>query len=89
MIKELTSSLDRRTWERLMLYIDIIMFFVAVVSLISLVLNIYDAGYNFGGGDTAHAQKAMFYVAGSVAFLTFSMAWIFVRFFRNKLGYRV
>lgn len=81
---EILTGLDRGARERVTFYIDIIMFVVVVISLVFLVLHSYNAGLSTGEGTYINAQQEMMYMAACVAFLTASMTWIFVRFFRRK-----
>lgn len=69
--------------NRMMLSIDIIMFIIAIISMVFIAINFYNAGYSFGGGDSLKAQHHLIYAGASIAFLAVSMTWIFIRFFRN------
>ncbi|KAA0008020.1 MAG: hypothetical protein J7L32_04655 [Thermoplasmata archaeon] len=80
------SGLDRNTKERLMFFIDLMMFFIVAISMFFLVLNAYNAGKFFGSGSMGYAQQSLFYMAGSLVFVTVSMMWIFVRFFTARKG---
>ncbi|HEX17398.1 MAG TPA: hypothetical protein ENG60_03200 [Thermoplasmatales archaeon] len=71
------------TRERLILIIDIIMFIIAIISMVLTALNFYMAGYASGGGDYIGAQNHLMHACASTAFLAVSMMWIFVRFSRN------
>jgi len=74
---------DRSLRNRILLSVDIIMFIIAIISMVFTALNFYNAGYSFGGGDPAKSQQYLLYAGGSIAFLAVSMTWIFIRFFRN------
>lgn len=74
---------DLETKGRIVLSIDIIMFIIAVISMVFIAINFYNAGYYFGGGDSLRSQSYLLYAGASIAFLSVAMMWIFVRFFRN------
>lgn len=74
-------SMERR--EEILLMVDIIMFIIAIVSIILMALNFYRSGFFFGGGNAGYAQTYLMYGGASIATLSVSMTWIFVRFFRN------
>jgi hypothetical protein len=77
-------ELDRIARERVAFYIDIIMFIVVAVSIVSLALHSYAAGMRVGGESYINAQQEMMYVAASVAFLSVAMTWIFIRYFKKR-----
>ena len=74
---------DKNLRNKILLSIDIIMFIIAIISIVFTALNFYNAGYCFGGGNPAESQNYLMYAGASIAFLAVSMMWIFVRFFRN------
>ena len=74
---------EKEARDRIILSVDIIMFIIAIISMVFLAINFYNAGYSFGGGDSLKAQHHLIYAGTSIAFLAVSMTWIFVRFFRN------
>ncbi|HID24983.1 MAG TPA: hypothetical protein EYP23_00740 [Thermoplasmata archaeon] len=84
MVETPLVGLDRNTKERLMFFMDLMMFFIVAVSMFFLVLNAYNAGRFFGIGSMGCAQQSLFYVAGSTVFLSVSMTWIFIRFFKRR-----
>ncbi|MCD6541703.1 MAG: hypothetical protein J7K38_00020 [Thermoplasmata archaeon] len=73
----------RDTREGIILIVDIIMFVIAVISIILMSLNFYRAGFYFGNGSVGFAQTYLMYAGACIAPLSASMTWIFVRFFKN------
>lgn len=71
------------TWEGVILIVDIVMFAIAIISIIAMSLCFYRAGFFFGNGSVIYAQNQLMYAGACIATLSVSMTWIFVRFFRN------
>ena len=79
------THISRRTWYRWSFYINIVLFFIAAISVFLLIIDAYHAGETAvsGGGDSL--SQAWLFIARDVAFLSISMALIFFQFFRNLL----
>lgn len=82
----MTERLEKRDWKRIMFYADLLVVGVFLVSLTLAVLDTYNAGYHRGAGAHAAEAQAMWSIAKEAAFITGSLAWIFVRYFRNRIA---
>ena len=71
---------EKEARDRIILSVDIIMFIIAIISMVFMDINFYNAGSCFENDLKA---RYFMYAGASIAFLAVSMTWIFIRFFRN------
>jgi hypothetical protein len=79
-------QISKKTWYRWSFYVNIILFFIAAISLFLLIIDAYSAGKIVGTGGAGDAlSQAWLLVSRDVAFVSVSLALVFFQFFRNLL----
>lgn len=81
----MTQNFEKQEIKRFLFYGDILVVGIFVIALALLVRDAYFAGWYMATGNTAEHTRNLWYMARETAFLTASLAWIFVRFFKDKL----
>jgi len=80
-------QIDKKTWNKLSFYINIIMFLVVALFIYLLVMDVYYAGklatQIYGPSD--ELSQAWVYIVRDIAFLAVAQTWIFVQLFKNQL----
>lgn len=76
--------IDRRQWNKVLFYTDLIVIAIFAVSMILLVVNAYHAGFELQFSRYATSHDALWKVSVATAFLVGSLAWIFFRFFKAQ-----
>lgn len=85
-IRMMTENLEKQDWKRIMFYADIVVVGVFLIALGLALHDTYYAGYYRATG-AHHAEAAtMWNIAKEAAFITGALAWIFVRYFRNRIS---
>ena len=76
---------DVKTW---LLLLDVAVTLILLASMFLLVYHAYVAGAQLGGGGRSTAEQRDHYwsMMTSVAFLVGSLAWIFGRYFKDRLA---
>ncbi|HVL48339.1 MAG TPA: hypothetical protein VM889_07275 [Candidatus Thermoplasmatota archaeon] len=80
-----TSRFDRRDTKKILLYVDLAVILVFAVSLVLLVKDAYAAGFYEASAAGERLGQSLWFMARETAFLVASLAWIFFRFFKDKL----
>ncbi len=81
----MTENLEKRDVKRMLFYGDILVVGIFVIALALLVRDAYSAGFYYAANDLDAHTRSLWYMARETAFLTAALAWIFVRFFKDKL----
>lgn len=82
----MTERLEKRDRKRLMFYADLLVVGVFLVALALVVYDAYLAGYYRAVGNSSQEAQVMWSIAKEAAFITGALAWIFVRYFRNRIA---
>ena len=76
MVDNISRSTSKQTWYKISIIVNVVLFFIVIVSNSFLVYDCIEYGRN--GGDAY-----LFYVVRDVAFLVAAVTFIFAQFFRN------
>ena len=84
MAESWAGQVDKKTWNKLSFYVNIILFIVVAVSIALLIWDSYRAGMIAASGTVGdNLSIAWLYVVRDIAFLSVAFALIFFQFFRN------
>ncbi|MFH1101425.1 MAG: hypothetical protein V1726_05280 [Methanobacteriota archaeon] len=84
MAESWAHPMEKKTWNRLSFYINIILFVVIALCIVFLILDSYQAGKLAASGRAGDLlSTAWLYVGRDIAFLSIAFALIFFQFFRN------
>ena len=85
MAESWVGSVDKKTWNKLSFYVNIILFLVVAISIILLILDSYHAGKIAASSGAIGDQlsQVWLYIARDIALLAIAFALIFFQFFRN------
>jgi len=85
MAESWVHQVEKKSWNKLSFYINIILFIVIALSTVLLIIDSYNAGKlaagPYSGGDQMFQQGI--YIGRDIAFLSVALALIFFQFFRN------
>lgn len=79
-----TKGIHRTDWKRWLLYIDLLVFGVFVLSVVVLALDAFYAGFYSGVGNASAETGALWSMARDAVVATGALAWIFFRFFKLR-----
>lgn len=77
-------AVDRRSWNKTLFYVDLLVIAIFGLSLVFLVVHSYAAGWAFAQEEYVRNNEMLWKMVTDAAFLVGSVAWIFARFFRNQ-----
>jgi hypothetical protein len=76
-------QVDKKTWNKLSFYVNIILFIVVALATFVLILDSYSAGKIATSGAGDQLSQAWIYIVRDIAFIAIALAIIFYQFFRN------
>lgn len=76
-----TKAIHRAEWKRWLLYVDLAVFGIFILSVVVLTWDAFSAGFYSRAGADAAKTQAMWAMTRDVAIATGAFAWIFFRFF--------
>ena len=84
MIDSKPQQVDKKTWNKVSFYIDIVVFIVIAVFIYVLIRDAYQAGKLSSTISGDALSSAWFNIARDIAFLAFGLAWIFFRLYTYR-----
>ncbi len=84
MVGNMLQQFSKQKWYKWAFYVNIILFFVVVVSIYFLVIDSINAGMNLKGDPNKILNIAL-NIARDIGFLVAALALIFFQFFRNMM----
>lgn len=81
----MATHYERRDVKRFLLYVDLVVVAIFVTALVLLVKDAYAAGFYEATASGENLGQNLWYMARETAFLVASLAWIFFRFFKDKI----
>jgi len=78
MMENIAQTLSKKTWYRWSFYINIVLFFIIALFLYLLVIDCL----NYSTSENSYGWLS---IVRDIAFISVSLAFIFIQFFRNLL----
>lgn len=77
------ALLDKTSWRKYLFYVDMVIWGILAVATAYVVGNIYLVGFYEGANDLVTHEAAWWRSFVGLAFLVGSLAWVFLRFWKN------
>ena len=83
MIERNFNQISKKTWYKWSFYVNIVLLFIAAISILLLIVDSFNAGITYNRGALSPLSQNWLLVARDIAFLAISLSLIFFQFFGN------